>query len=166
MNFTTAVDHIFNDEGLYSDHAADRGGATKYGVTIHTLRRHRGREVSKEDVQALTVDEALTIYHAFYWEEGHCPDLPPQLRYFHFDSCVQHGTGGALRILQRAAGTVDDGLWGPKTEKATSLMGLGSYAVERSLYYMRIIGGDHSQAVFANGWANRLEKVYNRAKHD
>ena len=163
MNFATAVEHIFADEGLYSDHAADRGGATKYGVTRATLARYRGQEVSKQDVRQLTLAEAQEIYQKLYWEEAHCDELPPRLRYFHFDSAVQHGTHGALRILQRAANTVDDGIWGPNTRGAVKLCSLGAYAVERAEYYFDIIGNDHSQAVFARGWGNRLSKVFKRA---
>lgn len=50
----------------YTNNPADRGGPTKYGVTLETLRRYRRMDVSPADVAALTEEEARQIYRANY----------------------------------------------------------------------------------------------------
>ena len=57
---------IIRREGGFVDHAADRGGPTKYGITLAVLAAWRGKAVYGADVQALTQEEARRIYQAHY----------------------------------------------------------------------------------------------------
>ncbi len=58
---------IVRREGGYVNDADDPGGATKYGVTIHTMRRlgldlTGDGKVTTADVKALTVNQAIDIF--------------------------------------------------------------------------------------------------------
>ena len=68
---------IVRREGGFVNDPDDPGGATKYGVTNHTLRALRGR-ATVDDVKALTEAEAVEIFKGQYFERPkitNCPRL-------------------------------------------------------------------------------------------
>jgi lysozyme family protein len=56
------ISDLLAREGGFVNHPADRGGATKFGITQDTLSAWLGRAASVEDVRALTASEAGAIY--------------------------------------------------------------------------------------------------------
>jgi len=66
---------IVRREGGFVNDPDDPGGATKYGVTIHTLRALRGR-ATVDDVKALTEAEAVEIFKGQYFERPKINQLP------------------------------------------------------------------------------------------
>lgn len=157
---TKIIDAILEREGLYVDHPDDRGGPTKYGITIETLRRFRGdRALTSADLRALTEQEARAIYEAgyvkpFYWVED------PALAELLIDSAVQHSVSRAVRLLQEAAGETTDGVIGPRTRHAVS-MAVPADLWRRVLgvrmkFYAQLIRAEPAQRVFAAGWLARL----------
>jgi len=105
LRFTAA------EEGGWADRPAshDPGGATMYGITIATLSEWRGHPVSKEEVRALSRDEAERIYFARYWTASNCHAMPAGLDLVMFDSSVLCGPGRAVMFLQAALGVTVDG---------------------------------------------------------
>lgn len=159
----TVVDDIIRREGsTYSDRGADRGGPTKFGVTLEALRAWRNVEVTAADVEAMKEDEAREIYMAVYIARPRFCDIADEaLRNLVIDSGVNSGTGTAAKWLQGAAGGIKvDGSVGTKT------LALVNALPPRALYYrvlaarLRFEGAlitRHSdQAANAAGWANRL----------
>jgi len=57
---------VIEREGGFVNHPSDRGGATKFGITLATLSAWRGRSVSIDDVRLLSRDEAFAIYYRRY----------------------------------------------------------------------------------------------------
>ncbi len=156
-------------EGGFVAHPADRGGATKYGITQATLAAWRGRDVTPKDVAALTEAEARAIYRRRYYEGPGIARLPVALQPVMLDAAVHMGPKRAVRLLQRllatAVGKVGgiDGVIGPKTIAAAECLVTrwGPHAVAlvlllRALDLERLIAADPSQRVFAAGWARRL----------
>ena len=92
-------------EGGYVDDPDDPGGATRYGVTIHTLRR-LGLDVSGDgrvdgaDVRQLTQAQAVEIYIEHYFRRPGIGALPEVVQASVFDMCVNAGAN-AVKILQR-----------------------------------------------------------------
>jgi lysozyme family protein len=92
-------------EGGYVNDPDDLGGATNFGVTIHTMRRlgldltGDGR-VTASDVKALTRKQALDIFVAHYFEKPGIARLPVALQASVFDMYVNAGSN-AVKILQR-----------------------------------------------------------------
>ena len=60
------IGEIIKREGGFVDHPSDRGGPTKFGITLRTLRAWRGQPVTREDVRTLTKAEARQIYAERY----------------------------------------------------------------------------------------------------
>lgn len=89
----------------------DPGGVTKWGLDART---------HGPGVENLTMEQASEIYRREYWERNHCDELEWPLCAVHFDNCVNMGPGQAVKLLQRAVGTKDDGAWGPNTRAAVT----------------------------------------------
>lgn len=161
MTFDKAVDHIMSLEGGYVDHAVDKGGRTKYGITE--------ARYPDEDIEGLTKDRAKMLYLEDFWLKYSINDLPDLYRLLIMDMYVNHSPRGVALIVQRSINSKAgrdvlsvDGIFGEKTKRA-----LMSYRPElfrimafRVDYYHRIIKNDPSQKVFYVGWINRCLKLY------
>ncbi len=123
--FDEAFEHTVKLEGGYSNHAADRGGATNYGIT-EAVARENGYKGSMQDLPLATAKE---IYQRRYWKPLHLDAIaelskPAALKLF--DIAVNMGTGTAGKFLQRTLNVLNrqqadypnmtvDGAVGPKT---------------------------------------------------
>lgn len=114
-------------EGGYVDDPDDPGGATNFGVTIHTMRRlgldlTRDGVVDALDVRALTRDQAVSLFIDHYYQRPGIARLPQSLRPSVFDMYVNAGSN-AVKILQRLLREMGqeievDGVIGPQTAAA------------------------------------------------
>lgn len=161
------ISAILKREGSkYTDDPVDRGGPTKYGITLKTLTQYRGHTVTPADVEALTEDEARAIYMALYVTKPHFDQINNQrLRALVVDTGVLHGQPTATILLQRAVGTHADGIWGFHTQAAVNDMDPGhqikiyqTMLQEREQLITDIVARNPSQAKFAEGWRNRLKE--------
>lgn len=166
------IDDILRREGGYVDHAADRGGATKYGVTQQTLAEYLGRAVTKDDVRNMDIELAREIYRKNYYYGPKIDRLPEPIQPFIFDCSINHGPLRAIKFVQQvcnAAGIADligvDGRMGPATERAAAetqdSLGpgfLNELIEERRRFYRDIVDRDPSQQVFLAGWMNRVNE--------
>lgn len=157
--FASALNFTAREEGGWSDHPADPGGATNHGITIGTLAAWRGKPVTKADVRALTTDEARAIYRANYWNAVRGDDLPAGLDLAMFDWAVNAGPGRAVRGLQRILGVSADGAIGPVTLGA--IKGRSVPAMIHGLCNARLahLRGLDTWPVFGKGWGGRVERV-------
>jgi lysozyme family protein len=156
-NFDGALAHVLQFEGGYSDHPSDPGGATNRGITKAVLETFRGRPVTKEEVRALTRDEAAEIYRRYYWMAAACDQLPEGVDLAVFDCAVNQGVGRAARYLQQAAHVAADGDIGPKTLAAVAATKRGELLTE--FMALRMQGYGLLQKlfkVFGLGWSRRL----------
>lgn len=164
-NLNKAIDRVILAEGHeYTNHPADRGGPTKYGVTLATLRGiPKYSRAEPADVAALTLTEARNIYLTLYATQFTMIENPLVFNFL-FNAAVQHGSKTAAKMLQRTLGVEDDGVIGPQTRNMlnlalqTPVSFLAKLVAERCEYYANILMRDHSQRVFAAGWLNRLAK--------
>lgn len=134
------IDQILADvlrrEGGFVDHPADRGGPTKYGITLRTLADWRGAAVTREDIRALSSDEAAAIYRRRYVEQpGFTAVADDRLRAFLVDYAVHSGPATAVKALQRALHVEPDGVFGAQTKAA--LAGADAAAVYGAVYRQR-----------------------------
>ena len=157
----------------------DKGGLTKYGITQTTLTGAYAKGVVGHcDIVKLTKDEAKHIYRTMYCDPYGWLDLPFEACLCLLDATINHGLGGTAWIAQRTCNLISaswqghtetlgmDGKWGPKTKEGVwriVYQGPDVFAREfllfRRDYYDRIIARDSSQAVFKNGWYNRLKML-------
>ena len=112
MNFDRAFEIIIGHEGGYVNDPRDPGGETKYGISK--------KAYPYADIKNLTLDQAKEIYKRDYWDAVDAESIPGVARLMVFDCAVNCGVTAARKILQRAVGTKDDGIIGPKTRAAIS----------------------------------------------
>lgn len=169
-NFERCLPIVLGAEGGYSDHPADRGGKTNMGITEGTLSNAYSKGiVSHKDVKKLTRDEAMKIYQALYWTPCGADKMPWPLCLLHFDAAVNHGIGGAGKLIQRTVNSIKgpvlkiDGAVGPATLAELKSMEIKFFCLEllktRREYFEAIVRNNPSQKVFLKGWLNRIDKL-------
>jgi lysozyme family protein len=92
--------------GVYTNRPSDRGGPTRWGVTLATLEHVLGRPCTADDVRRLTATDAIQIYREeFVLRPGFDRIPDPLLREQVIDFGVVSGPARAVRWLQRVMGT-------------------------------------------------------------
>jgi lysozyme family protein len=154
------IRRILRAEGVnYTNDPTDPGGPTKFGVTLAALRRHKP-SATAADVAQLTEPEAIAIYAADYiTAPGFSIVSDTWLRWVVVDAGVNHGTLMAKRLVQRALGVKDDGVWGPLTRLALAQADQRKLAVRvctmRQRYYAAIVAEKPTQVKYIKGWTDR-----------
>lgn len=125
MDIDQLIDTVIGREGGFSDHPADRGGATRWGVTEAVARAHGYRG----DMHSFPRDEAVSIYKRIYWLRpgfDRVGNIAPQIAEELFDTGVNMGPAVAVSFLQRALNALNRGasdypdiVPGPRIDAAT-----------------------------------------------
>ena len=92
-DFDKIFESILHHEGrTFTDIKADRGGATKFGLTLATLQQLTTPSATAEDVQDLTEDEARGFYLQL-WDEARADrlEISEKAGAFYFDNYVNDG---------------------------------------------------------------------------
>lgn len=152
MNFDVAFEKLLGHEGGYSNHPADPGGATNWGIT-QAVARQNGYT---GDMRDLRPDQAKAIYRALYWDAVRADELPPDVRFHIFDAAVNSGVVQAIRWLQRAVGAEADGVLGAQTLKAVSFLPASVIAARYSGHRLAFMVGLKTWPTFGGGWARRI----------
>lgn len=152
MDFDTAFTTLLKHEGGFSDHPADPGGKTRYGITEAVAREagYRG------DMRELPLDLAKRIYKDRYWDAVRAEELPEAIRYAAFDAAVNSGPRQAILWLQRAVGAKDDGIIGPQTLAAVRAADPERLLRRILAQRLRFMTGLPSWSAFGRGWARRI----------
>lgn len=155
MNFDAAFDTLLKHEGGYSDHAADPGGKTRYGITEAVAREvgYRG------DMKDLPLDLAKRIYKDRYWDAVKAEQLPPAIRYAVFDGAVNSGVVQSAKWLQRALGVKDDGVIGPQTIAAANAGNPDALRMRMLSQRLKFMAGLSNWPAFSRGWALRIASL-------
>ncbi|MEO0665649.1 MAG: holin-associated N-acetylmuramidase [Pseudomonadota bacterium] len=182
------AEEIVVREGGYVNDPDDPGGATNYGVTIHTMRRlgldlDGDGAVTSADVRRLTRAQAVDIFLKHYFEGPRLGDLPEPLQATVFDMQVNAGAN-AIRILQRLLNKLGqavsvDGALGPQTLAATARAMaqapshfVDAYGIERRNYYYALADRRPASRKYARrrdggkgGWITRAEEFISPRYH-
>ncbi|KIX14988.1 glycoside hydrolase family 108 protein [Dethiosulfatarculus sandiegensis] len=180
--FLPAVNFVLDHEGWgkESDHPADPGGRTRFGISA----RHHGRV-------PLTLPRALEIYFQDYWLPIKGESLPPLLDLALFDSAVLCGVRKSVQWLQLELNDLlspdqkleADGIIGPKTmqgiDAVTGILGsekllcmscrfrylVSGLIWRRQAYHAKRVALRPDQAKWGHGWSRRcaalVKKVWN-----
>lgn len=108
MDVDNLIDDVIGREGGYVNHPADKGGATRWGVTEAVARAHGYRG----EMRAFPRDEAVVIYRRLYWlRPGYdrVAALAPAIAAELFDTAVNMGPETASGFLQRALNALNRG---------------------------------------------------------
>ena len=170
-------DHIFQQilkhEGTeYTDYAVDKGGATRYGVTLGLLQRLQP-SARKQDIEDMTEDEAKEIYIRL-WDEARIGslDLGVKAGKYYFDMYINGGRMGGM-CLQAAINHqlsptdssqwIDvDGIPGNGTREALRRVGPISWlylAIQRSgFFWNNVLKGCRYAFNAKDGVSNRTDQ--------
>jgi lysozyme family protein len=178
MTIDTLIDELIDREGHYTDHPADRGGPTHYGITQAVARANGWNGSMRHLPRAV----AAAIYRKLYWAAPGFDQVgrsAPAIAAELFDTGVNMGPKVAATFLQRALNALNrgardyadiavDGRVGPATlaalrgflkergpaGEAVLLKALEALQGER---YLRLAESRPANEAFLYGWlANRI----------
>lgn len=140
--FHKALKFIGVLEGGYSNHPADRGGATNKGITQKTYDKWRKiRCLPVQDVRLIS-DKEVELIYGQYWNEANCHNMTPKFAVLCFDTAVNMGTGRNKEFLEYAEYKFPE-----------------KFIEARRNAYVRIVQKNPSQKIFLKGWMNRMDKL-------
>jgi len=175
-------------EGGYVNDPDDPGGATNFGVTIHTMRRlgldlDRDGVITSSDVRRLTRAQAEDIFLEHYYKRPLIAELPDAIQPSVFDMYVNAGSN-AVKILQQLLVEMGyavsvDGALGPQSlaaVRAAYRAGAGhlvdAYGIARRNYYFRLADRRVASRKYARtraggkgGWIKRAEEFISAKYH-
>ena len=137
MDVAALIDEVIAREGGYSNHPADRGGPTNFGIT-QAVARANGYA---GDMRQLPRAVAEAIYRRLYWERpgyGFVAEIAPNVAAELFDSAVNMGPATATRFLQRALNALNRNQRDYPDLKADQLIGAKTLAALGA--FMRLRG--------------------------
>jgi lysozyme family protein len=102
-NFEFCLHQVLRHEGGYSNHVADNGGETMYGITKATARANG----YTGPMRSIPMDLVRKIYRKDYWDAAKCESLAPGVDFAVFDFAVNSGPARARRFLLNAVGSTD-----------------------------------------------------------
>ncbi len=179
---------IIAREGGYENDPDDPGGATNFGVTIHTMRRlgmdlTQDGQIDEEDVRQLSRGQALEIFLTHYFKRPGLSGLPEPLQPSVFDMYVNSGAN-AVRILQNLVSEMGfeatpDGKIGPQTLRAVHKAFaaapdhiVDAYGIARRNYYYSLADRRPASRKYARtrtggkgGWIKRAEEFISAKFH-
>ncbi|MBD3728742.1 MAG: hypothetical protein IE933_03470 [Sphingomonadales bacterium] len=116
--FVAAFDDLIDVEGGYVDDPSDRGGATKFGISLRFLKAEGAfdedgdgfadfdldfdGDIDGADIRKLTPGDAQFLYHRCFWQVLDCESFPVPIGEMLFDQGVNGGNAAAKKLLQRA----------------------------------------------------------------
>ena len=112
-DFYKAIKHIIANEGGFSDHPADPGGTTKYGISLRFLKSegidiNKDYSINQKDIQDLTLNDAQRLYQTYFWNPNKYEFIADQGAATKvFDLAVNMGAKNANKILQRAVNSTE-----------------------------------------------------------
>jgi len=184
----TIAEAIIAREGGYVNDPDDPGGATNFGVTVHTMRR-LGLDLTGDgaidaaDVRQLSRKQAIEIFLDHYYSRPRIGELPAALRASVFDMYVNAGSN-AVKILQRLLRNMGqpvsvDGVIGPRTIIAARMATedapdhiADAYGIARRNYYFALADARPASRKYARtraggkgGWIKRAEEFISPQYH-
>lgn len=176
--FLAATRFLLPHEGRLSDDRNDPGGVTNFGVSLRFAQQlgdqdgdgwadldidHDG-DVDAADIRAMTLADAIGVYHREWWLKNRYGELPPLIAAKLLDLSVNAGSVQAHRLIQRAlrslaVSVVDDGVLGLKTRSAIQACPpailRAALCSEAAGFYRLLAALRPTSAGFLVGWLNR-----------
>lgn len=163
----SAIVYTLKNEGGFVDDPADHGGATNYGITEATYAKFKGHAVTRADVKAMPLADAIAIYKSEYWDHSF-EMLDVAVATAIFDWGVLHGPANAKKLAQTCANQlgcklVVDGQLGPSSIAALNSLRaktfVTAFVAGMKEWFKEDVAKNPSQARFLAGWDNRADRL-------
>lgn len=182
--FEKAFEYMLENEGGFVNDKDDKGGATKYGVSLRLMKSmfdqgsiwldlHEDGKIDEKDVMKLSLDDAKKIYYDEFWCRGidKVAEINPDIGIKLFDMAVNLGVGQAVKLFQKNLDILShyeynilyDGIIGPKT--LTGIKSISCYRYQSNLmedlacdlieYYQVLCVKNSSMYKYLVGWTKR-----------
>jgi lysozyme family protein len=135
------IEKVIGVEGGYSNHPADRGGPTKWGITEQVARAYG----YNGDMRNFPRELAITIYEKIYWIRPGFDRIAtayPAVAEELFDIGVNMGPGTGAKFLQRALNVLNRGGTGYPDIKVDGDVGPGTLAALKGYRAQRGSAGE------------------------
>lgn len=161
-NWPRAFAEVMQSEGGFTADPRDPGnklpdgrpGSTMLGVTQRNWEQHVGRQVTHDEMKALTKSNVEPFYRIRYWNAVKGDQLPVGVDFLTFDLAVNAGPGRAVMTLQQALGVNADGALGPVTLAAVNAANpaelVDRFTDAKIGFYKSL-----KNPTFERGWINR-----------
>lgn len=173
-------------EGGLSDHPADTGGLTAYGASLKFVEgiaaTQDGRDflerigvrlpVTRQSMRDVTPDQARAMFRQEFWNSLRLDEFPFDVALPLYDAAVNCGCAQSVKFAQRGYNAcvgpngvrlAVDGKAGPLTRKALCAHAtpavLTAMLDARQRFYEELAANKPSQAVFLDGWTNRVNDL-------
>ncbi|PIW54611.1 MAG: hypothetical protein COW16_10510 [Sphingomonadales bacterium CG12_big_fil_rev_8_21_14_0_65_65_10] len=119
--YSAAFEELLGVEGGLVDDPVDRGGTTKYGVSLRFLKSAGAfdedgdgiadfdldfdGDIDGRDIRLLTIGDAKWLYKVHFWDVLQAGTFPAPIGEMLFDQGVNGGNYAARKLLQRAINT-------------------------------------------------------------
>lgn len=161
-NFKPSLAFTLKQEGGWSDHPSDPGGATMKGVTLKTYSEYLKRPATRENLRGIPDIHLEDIYRTMYWDKVCGDALPRGIDLCVFDFAVNSGPGRAVKVLQTLCKTKPDGVIGPMTIKAINNWFVDSYPSTSIDEYQNArqhyLEALPTFSTFGKGWTRRVKE--------
>jgi len=167
--FNRFMPTILRNEGGYVNDPDDPGGATKYGVSLRTLKKigdldfdvDGDGDIDVDDIKLLSPEKAEEFYYEYFYQPIHidglkCDSLALQV----FDMAINAGKVTAVKLLQRVVGAKVDGVIGPRTIAAANTFtdDIGEvFCSNRKQWYRDLVTRKPVFSKFLTGWLRRCD---------
>jgi lysozyme family protein len=153
----------------YANHPLDKGGPTKFGITLETFKTF-GRDlngdgvINAKDVAQMTIADAEQIAKKEFWDFFAGDEINNQsLAQIIMDFGWASGIVTAAKIVQGILKVNRDGVFGPKTiaaiNKADAATLFDTIKKRRLAYVDGIVANDQKQVIWLKGWKRRINDI-------
>ena len=156
--YERAMKQVFEDEGGYTNDAADPGGPTNWGITIEDARMYWKTNATAEDVKNMPKSVAEDIYRKHYADPIHYDELPAGVDYSVLDYGINSGISRSIKVLQRLVNVPADGKMGPSTLSAVNAKNpkeLINAIYDERLSFLQSLS---TWGTFGRGWGSRCKR--------
>lgn len=175
--FDSLIKDTLDIEGGFVNDPQDRGGATKWGITLRFYRNYVDKYGQIKHIRTLTKTEAKEIYRAHFWtpaeyvttdDDGNAEfdygDLPIGIDRLALSFSINMGWKRSHLLLQKAIASAggdvsEDGWLGPNTvseaRRVDNKALVREFGIQAATFYANIAVNDTSQTKFLEGWMYR-----------
>ncbi|WP_434663556.1 murein L,D-transpeptidase catalytic domain-containing protein [Klebsiella sp. MISC125] len=171
-NIDEALIFTLKNEGGYTNHPADQGGATNKGIILSELSEHLGRkDVTEEELKSISIKAITAIYKKNYWDVLNLDKVLDQsIATALFDMGVLCGAGTALRLCQEILNINITKIMDRQTLDALNKLPddkfIPLFANKNIELFKKIVANKPSQNVFLKGWINRANRLNSLIDND
>lgn len=155
----------------YTNKRTDKGGPTKYGITLTTWKKvgydkNGDKVINAEDIKLLTKSDYDKVFKRNFWDACWGDHIKNQsVANLLVDFAYNSGVSRAIKHIQSLVGAKQDGIMGPATLSAINNFKQGQWVlfdklkVDRIAYLHEIVKNDPKQVPNLPGWLRRNKHI-------